>query len=80
VFSQSGDPVQAGTVASLARPGGNITGFLIFEPSMSTKFLQLLKDIAPRMTRVGVLQSKATQRRVEATILWKSSKLLARSG
>src|SRR5215831_2424649 len=61
VFNQSGDPVQAGTVATLARPGGNITGFLTFEPSMNTKFLQLLKDIAPRMTRVGVLQSEATQ-------------------
>jgi putative ABC transport system substrate-binding protein len=61
VLNQSGDPVQAGTVASLARPGGNITGFLTFEPSMNTKFLQLLKDIAPRMTRVGVLQSEATQ-------------------
>jgi putative ABC transport system substrate-binding protein len=61
VFNQSGDPVQAGTVASLARPGGNITGFLTFEPSMNAKFLQLLKDIAPRMTRVGVLQSEATQ-------------------
>jgi putative ABC transport system substrate-binding protein len=61
VFSQSGDPVQAGTVASLARPGGNITGFLTFEPSMNTKFLQLLKDIAPRITSVGVLQSEATQ-------------------
>ena len=61
VFNQSGDPVQARTVASLARPGGNITGFLTFEPSMNAKFLQLLKDIAPRMTRVGVLQSEATQ-------------------
>jgi putative ABC transport system substrate-binding protein len=61
VFSQSGDPVQAGTVASLARPGRNMTGFLTFEPSMNTKFVQLLKDIAPSMTRVGVLQSQATQ-------------------
>jgi putative ABC transport system substrate-binding protein len=61
VFNQSGDPVQAGTVASLARPGGNMTGFLTFEPSMNTKFVQLLKDIAPSMTRVGVLQSEATK-------------------
>jgi putative ABC transport system substrate-binding protein len=62
VFVQSGDPIQAGTVQSLARPGGNITGFLIFEPSINARYLQLLKDIAPHMTRVGVLQSEATQR------------------
>jgi putative ABC transport system substrate-binding protein len=61
VFIQSGDPVQAGTVQSLARPGGNITGFLNFEPSINTKYLQLLKDIAPRMTRVAVVQTEATQ-------------------
>jgi putative ABC transport system substrate-binding protein len=42
VFSQSGDPVQAGTVASLARPGGNFTGFVIFDASINTKYLQLL--------------------------------------
>jgi putative ABC transport system substrate-binding protein len=62
VFSQSADPIQAGTVQSLARPGGNITGFLNFEPSVNARYLQLLKDIAPHMTRVGVLQSEATQR------------------
>jgi putative ABC transport system substrate-binding protein len=61
VFSQSGDPVQAGTVASLARPGGNITGFVTFDASINTKYLQLLRDIAPKMTRVGVLQSEATR-------------------
>jgi putative ABC transport system substrate-binding protein len=61
VFYQSGDPVQAGTVKSLARPGGNITGFVGFEPSINTKYLQLLKDIAPQMTRVGVLQSEASR-------------------
>jgi putative ABC transport system substrate-binding protein len=61
VFNQAADPVQAGTVQSLARPGGNITGFLSFEPSMNTKYLQLLKDIAPQTTRVAVVQSEATQ-------------------
>ena len=61
VFSQSADPIQAGTVQSLARPGGNITGFLVFEPSVNARYLQLLKDIAPNMTRVGVLQTQATQ-------------------
>jgi putative ABC transport system substrate-binding protein len=62
VFVQFGDPIQAGTVQSLARPGGNITGFLTFEPSINARYLQLLKDIAPHMTRVGVLQTQATQR------------------
>src|SRR6516165_1024123 len=62
VFVQNGDPVKAGTVQSLARPGGNITGFLGFEPSINARYLQLLKDIAPHMTRVGVLQTQATQR------------------
>jgi putative ABC transport system substrate-binding protein len=61
VFYQSADPVQAGTVQSLARPGRNITGFVTFEPSINTKFLQLLKDIAPQMTRVGVLQTEASR-------------------
>jgi len=49
-------------VQSLARPGGNITGFLGFEPSINARYLQLLKEIAPHMTRVGVLQTDATQR------------------
>jgi putative ABC transport system substrate-binding protein len=61
VFEQNGDPVQAGTVASLARPGGNMTGFVTFEPSINGKYLQLLKDIAPKMTRVAVIQSQASQ-------------------
>jgi putative ABC transport system substrate-binding protein len=59
VFAQSADPVQTGTVQSLARPGGNITGFLVFERSINTKYLQLLKDIAPRTTRVAVVQTEA---------------------
>jgi putative ABC transport system substrate-binding protein len=61
VFVQNSDPVQAGAVQSLAHPGGNMTGFLGFEPSINSKLLQLLKDIAPRMTRVGVLQTAASQ-------------------
>jgi putative ABC transport system substrate-binding protein len=55
VFAQSIDPVGGGVVASLARPGGNITGFTQFEYSLSGKWLQLLKEIAPSVTRVGVL-------------------------
>ena len=56
VFSQSIDPVGAGFVASLARPGGNVTGFMTFEYSLSSKWLQLLKELAPDVTRVGVLR------------------------
>ena len=55
VFALVPDPVGAGFVASLARPGGNATGFTNFEYSMSGKWLELLKEIAPRITRVAVL-------------------------
>jgi putative tryptophan/tyrosine transport system substrate-binding protein len=50
------DPVGAGFVASLARPGGNATGFTLFEYGMSGKWLELLKQIAPNMTRAAVLR------------------------
>jgi ABC-type uncharacterized transport system substrate-binding protein len=53
------DPVGAGFVASLARPGGNATGFTVYEYSMSGKWLELLKEIAPRVMRVAVLRDPA---------------------
>jgi ABC-type uncharacterized transport system substrate-binding protein len=56
VFAQGIDPVGAGTVESLAHPGGNVTGFLQFEYSLAGKWLELLKEIAPQVTRVGVLR------------------------
>jgi len=56
VFANVADPVGAGYVDSLARPGGNITGFAPFEYSMSGKWLQLLKEIAPGVTRVAVFR------------------------
>jgi putative ABC transport system substrate-binding protein len=56
VFAGAADPVGAGFVASLARPGGNATGFMQFEYSLSAKWLELLKQIAPRVTRVAVLR------------------------
>jgi putative tryptophan/tyrosine transport system substrate-binding protein len=56
VFTSVVDPVGAGFVASLARPGGNITGFMLLEYSIGTKWLELLKDAEPRVTRVGVLR------------------------
>jgi putative ABC transport system substrate-binding protein len=60
VFVQVFDPVGTGLVASLARPGGNITGFSNFELSMSGKWLELLKGIAPQITRVALLFNPAT--------------------
>jgi len=59
VFVQVPDPVAAGFVESLARPGGNATGFVNFEYGMGAKWLELLKQIAPTVTRVGVLRDPA---------------------
>ena len=59
VFVNVGDPVGAGLVDSLARPGGNATGFALFEYSLSAKWLELLKQIAPSVTRVAVLRDPA---------------------
>ena len=59
VFVLVADPVGAGFVESLARPGGNATGFTQFEYSMSGKWLELLKEIAPGVTRAAVLRDPA---------------------
>ena len=59
VFVNVADPVGAGFVDSLARPGGNITGFALFEYGVSGKWLELLKEIAPRVTRVAVIRDAA---------------------
>ena len=59
VFASVSDPVGAGFVDNLARPGGNITGFMIYEYSLSGKWLELLKEIAPRLTRAAVLRDSA---------------------
>jgi putative ABC transport system substrate-binding protein len=59
VFPVAGDPVGAGYVDSLARPGGNVTGFMNFEFSISGKWLELLKEIAPNVTRVAVVRDPA---------------------
>jgi ABC-type uncharacterized transport system substrate-binding protein len=55
IFTQVSEPVDSGFVASLARPGGNITGFQNFEPAMGGKWLGVLKEIAPNVKRVGAL-------------------------
>src|SRR5437016_6094263 len=59
VFVTVIDPVGAGFVATLARPGGNATGFTIYEYGMSGKWLELLKEIAPRVTRAAVFRDPA---------------------
>jgi ABC-type uncharacterized transport system substrate-binding protein len=59
VFAQVPDPVGAGFVESLARPGGNITGFTSFEYGMSAKWLELLKQIVPVVSRVAVIRDPA---------------------
>jgi putative tryptophan/tyrosine transport system substrate-binding protein len=60
VFVQVSDPVGAGLVSSVARPGGNVTGFMNFEYSLSGKWLELLKQIMPRLMRVAVIRNPAT--------------------
>ncbi len=55
VFVQVSDPVTAGVVQSLARPGSNLTGFTNFEPSIASKWLELVKRVAPKITRVAYL-------------------------
>jgi putative tryptophan/tyrosine transport system substrate-binding protein len=56
VFPVMGDPVAGGTIESLSRPGGNVTGFMQFEFSLSGKWLELLKEVAPSVTRAAVLR------------------------
>src|SRR5215831_9934402 len=60
VFPVAADPVAAGLVESLARPGGNVTGFMSFEIGFSAKWLELLKEIAPGVKRAVVLRTLAT--------------------
>jgi putative ABC transport system substrate-binding protein len=59
VFVGVADPVGAGLVQSLARPGNNSTGFIVFEYGISGKWLELLKEIAPRVTRAAVVRERA---------------------
>src|SRR3974390_1407669 len=57
VFAQVTDPISGGFVASLAKPGGNITGFTNFDYGMGAKWVELLKEIAPYVTHVGVIRN-----------------------
>jgi putative ABC transport system substrate-binding protein len=60
IFALGADPVGSGFVASVPRPGGNVTGFMVMEPTMAGKWLELLKEIAPRIARVAFLFNPAT--------------------
>ena len=60
IFANVADPVGSGFVASFPRPGGNVTGFTLFEPTMAGKWLELLKEIAPRVNRAAFLFNPAT--------------------
>jgi putative ABC transport system substrate-binding protein len=60
IFIQAGNPVGSGLVANLARPGGNLTGFTNYVPSMGGKWLELLKEVSPRLARVAALFNPKT--------------------
>ena len=60
VFANISDPLGSGFVASYPRPGGNVTGFTNMEPTMAGKWLELLKESAPRLTRVAMVFNPAT--------------------
>ena len=61
VMASDNDPVGNGFVASLARPGGNITGLSTFAPELSGKQLELLKEVVPKLSRVAVLGTSTNQ-------------------
>ena len=61
VMAAAADPVGTGLIASLAHPGGNITGLSMRSPDLSGKRLQLLKEVAPRVRRVGILWNPANE-------------------
>jgi putative tryptophan/tyrosine transport system substrate-binding protein len=71
IFIASGDPVGDGLVASLAHPGGNVTGFAVMEPTLGAKLLGMLKQVAPRVSHVGVLVNpdNATHQRIFSSLL-----------
>ena len=76
VFVQVSAPVESGWVASMARPGGNMTGFTNFEPSMGGKWVELLKELAPGVARMVVLMDPETPVHVA---LWRAAQAAAPS-
>ena len=63
MFAQEGDPVGSGLVASLARPGGNVTGLSTFSPELHGKRLEMLKEVLPNLARVAVLGTSTVEGR-----------------
>jgi len=76
VFVMVADPVGSGFINSLSHPGGNITGFTNFEPSIGGKWAEILKELAPRMMRVGVLMHPETNAHLS---FWREAEAAARS-
>ena len=76
VFAASADPVASGIVASLARPGGNITGMTILATELTGKRLELLKEAFPRVTRVAFLRSSLG---INSPILWEEAEAASRA-
>jgi putative ABC transport system substrate-binding protein len=76
VFIQVSAPVESGWVASMARPGGNMTGFANFEGSMGGKWVELLKEVAPSVVKIGVLMHPETPPHVA---FWRSAQSAAPS-
>jgi putative ABC transport system substrate-binding protein len=74
VMAAAADPVGAGLVSSLARPGGNVTGLSMRSPDLSGKRLQLLKEIVPKMRRVGILWNPTNN---GSAISWRNSESMA---
>jgi putative ABC transport system substrate-binding protein len=72
VMSQDSDPVGNGFVASLARPGGNITGWATLSPELSEKRLELLKEIVPKLNRVAVLGTSINPGNAKDLSRWKN--------
>jgi putative ABC transport system substrate-binding protein len=68
VFSSADDPVRRGLVASIARPGGNLTGINFFNNELAAKQLELLRELAPAATRVAVLVNPASAMNTESTL------------
>ena len=62
VFARAGDPVASGLVPRLNQPGGNITGFALYEAALASKWLELLTEIAPGLKRAAIIQSRYASR------------------
>ena len=75
VMANTGDPVGEGLVASLARPGGNVTGFSSMSFELATKRLEILKETVPKLARVGLLRPRGEGITISGTSNWKSSQL-----